>query len=41
MNNDVMMINKEYETFQFIQSNNNFNRLSVKTKKFRFEYSAT
>jgi hypothetical protein len=23
MNNDVMMINKEYETFQFTQLNNN------------------
>jgi hypothetical protein len=32
MNNDVMMINKEHETFQFTQSNNNINRLSAKTK---------
>jgi hypothetical protein len=23
MNNDIMMINKEHETFQFIQLNNN------------------
>jgi hypothetical protein len=39
--NDVMMINKEHETFQFTQLNNNFNRLKRQDKKFSFEYSAT
>jgi hypothetical protein len=32
MKNDVIMINKEYETFQFTQLNNNINRLSIKAK---------
>jgi hypothetical protein len=32
MNNDVIMINKEHETFQFNQLNNHINRLSAKTK---------
>jgi hypothetical protein len=32
MNNDVMKINKEHETFQFTQLNKNINRLSAKIK---------
>jgi hypothetical protein len=32
MNNDVIMINKEHETFQFTQLNYSINRLSAKIK---------